>query len=254
MTMFRYALTRQPAPDFAQGITTSQLGKPDYSKMLAQHAAYEEALRSLGLEIIHLEALEGYPDAYFVEDTAVVLPELAVITRPGARARQGEETSIAAALAAYHPLTHIQPPGTLEGGDIFVIGKHLYIGLSERTNLAGAEQLAAFAAPHGYQSTFVPVGAGLHLKSSANPLSPDTLLITQEFASREEFTSFNKIILHPEEAYAANTLWLNDHLITPAGFPRTREQLEKLGLPVMELDVSEVQKMDGGLTCMSLRF
>jgi dimethylargininase len=252
--MFRYALTRQPPPDFAQGITTSQLGKPDYNQMLAQHAAYEEALRFLGLEIIHLEALEGYPDAYFVEDAAVVLPELAVITRPGARSRQGEETSIAGALAAYRPLAHIQPPGTLEGGDIFLVGKRLYIGVSERTNQLGAQQLAALTAPHGYQATFIPVGAGLHLKSSANPLSQDTLLVTQEFAGREEFASFKKIILSPQETYAANTLWINDHLITPAGFPRTREQLEKLGMPMMELDVSEVQKMDGGLTCMSLRF
>ena len=252
--MFHYALTRQPGPDFAQGITTSQLGVPDYTKMLAQHTAYEKTLRSLGLEIIHLDALAGYPDAYFVEDTAVVLPELAVITHPGASARQGEEKSIAEALTRYRPIATIQPAGTLEGGDIFVVGKHLYIGLSERTNLAGAQQLADLSAPHGYQAAFIPVGAGLHLKSSVNPISEDTLLVTQEFAGREEFAYFKKIILHPEEAYAANTLWLNGHLITPAGFPRTREQLEKLSLPVMELDVSEVQKMDGGLTCMSLRF
>lgn len=252
--MFRHALTRQPAPDFAQGITTSQLGKPDYSRMLTQHAAYEEALRYLGLEIIHLEALAGYPDAYFVEDTAVVLPELAVITRPGALARQGEEKSIAQALSSYRALAHIQPPGTLEGGDVFLVERRLYIGVSERTNLAGAQQLADLAAPHGYQASFVPVGAGLHLKSSANPVGEDTLLVTQEFASREEFTPFRKIILDPQEIYAANTLWINDHLITPAGFSHTREQLEKLGMPVIELDVSEAQKMDGGLTCMSLRF
>ncbi len=252
--MFRYALTRQPAPDFVQGITTSQLGAPDYTRMLAQHGAYENALRSLGLEIIHLEVLEGYPDAYFVEDTAIVLPELAVITRPGALARQGEQTSIAQALAPYRTLAAIQLPGTLEGGDVFLAEKHLFIGLSERTNQSGAQQLAKLAAPHGYQATFVPVGAGLHLKSSANPLSADTLLVTQEFAGREEFASFKKIILHPEEEYAANTLWVNDHLLMPAGFPRTREQLEKLGVPVIELDVSEAQKMDGGLTCMSLRF
>lgn len=252
--MFRYALTRQPAPNFAQGITTSQLGAPDYTRMLTQHAAYEDALRSLGLEIIHLEALEGYPDAYFVEDTAVVMPELAVITRPGASTRQGEETSIAQSLAAYRTLATIQPPGTLEGGDVFLVGKHLYIGLSERTNHSGAQQLAELVAPHGYQASFVPVGAGLHLKSSVNPISEDTLLVTQDFASREEFASFKKIILHPDEEYAANTLRINDHLLMPAGFPRIREQLEQLGMPVIELDVSEVQKMDGGLTCMSLRF
>ncbi len=252
--MFRYALTRQPGPDFAKGITTSQLGLPDYAKILAQHNAYEKTLRSLGLEIIHLDALVGYPDAYFVEDTAVVLPELAVITRPGASARQGEEKSIAAALAAYRPLAQIQSPATLEGGDIFVVGQHLYIGISERTNLAGAQQLADLAAPHGYQATFIPVGAGLHLKSSVNPISKDLLLVTQDFAEREEIASFRKIILDPEEEYAANTLRINDYLLTPAGFPRTREKLEQLGIPILELDVSEVQKMDGGLTCMSLRF
>ena len=217
--MFRYALTRQPGPDFAQGITTSQLGAPDYTRMLAQHAAYEDALRSLGLEIIQLDALVGYPDAYFVEDAAVVLPELAVITRPGASARQGEEKSIAQSLAAYRTLAAIQPPGTLEGGDVFLVGKHLYIGISDRTNQSGAKQLAELAAPHGYQATFIPVGAGLHLKSSVNPISEDTLLVTQEFASREEVASFKKIILDPEEEYAANTLRVNEHLITPSRLP-----------------------------------
>ena len=253
--MFTHAITRRPGKNFAQGITTSpQLGAPDYARMLTQHEVYEEALRSLGMEIIQLEQLPGFPDAYFVEDTAVIIPELAVITHPGALTRRGEETSIARVLTQYRPIVHIQPPGTVEGGDVFVVGKRLFIGVSERTNLEGARQLAQYTAEHGYSSAILPVGAGLHLKSSANPVREDTLLVTQEFAERDEFSAFKKILIDPDEAYASNTLWANQSLITPAGFPKTREKLSSLGLKIIELDVSEAQKMDGGLTCMSLRF
>lgn len=253
--MFSYALTRLPGPDFSKGITTSShLGKPDYQKILAQHAAYEQTLQNLGIQILHSEALPGFPDAYFVEDVAVVIPEIAIITLPGALSRQGEQDSIAKKLAQYKPLVFIQPPGTLEGGDIFFVGKHFFIGVSERTNPEGARQLAQILALHGYQTTLVPVRAGLHLKSSVNPVGEKTLLLTQEFFDRDEFNGFQKIIVPKDEEYAANTLWLNDHLITPKGFPKTRQLLSNLGMEIFELDVSEVQKMDGGLTCMSLRF
>ena len=253
--MFSFALTRQPGPDFAAGMTTStHLGQPDFNTLLAQHNAYEQTLQGLGLQIIHMDALLGYPDAYFVEDTAVVTPEVGIITHPGAAARQGEQNSIAEKLAQHRPLAYIQPPGTVEGGDIFFVGKRFYIGISERTNLEGARQLADLVARYGYRSTLVHVRAGLHLKSSANPVTEDHLLVTSEFANRQEFAGFQKLIIPEEEEYAANTLWINDHLVTPAGFPKTRDVLSQTGMEIFELAMSEAQKMDGGLTCMSLRF
>ncbi len=253
--MFSYALTRQPSPDFAKGITTSaHLGLPDYDRLLVQHNAYEETLQRLGLQIIHMDALPGFPDAYFVEDVAVITPEVAIITRPGALARQGEQSSVAEKLAPYRSLTFIQAPGTVEGGDIFFIDKHFFIGVSERTNAAGAAQLAKAVAKHGYHATLVPVRAGLHLKSSVNPIGADLLLVTAEFAGHEAFSGFQKIILPKQEEYAANTLWVNAHLITPSSFPKTRQILSQMDMEVIELEMSEVQKMDGGLSCMSLRF
>jgi dimethylargininase len=252
--MFTHAITRQPGENFAQGLTTSDLGAPDYQLMLQQHRAYVEILRSLELEVVVLDAQPDYPDAHFVEDTAVVTPDVAVITNPGARARQGEEDTIEPVLARYRPTVRIQPPGTLDGGDVLMAGAHFFIGLSERTNQPGAEQLGRILAEHGYTWTLVPVGSGLHLKSGVNYVGQNTLLLTEEFAAREAFQGYEHIVLDRAEEYAGNTLLVNDCLIMPQGFPDTRQKLESLGLPIIELDVSEVRKMDGGLTCLSLRF
>src|SRR5438067_5365108 len=152
------AILRRPGPDFAAGLTTAGLGTPDLAIMLAQHAAYADALRALGLEIEVLDALPGFPDAYFVEDVAVVVPELAVVTRPGAPSRLGEADAIVAALARYRPVARLSPPGTLDGGDVLVAGGTVFIGLSSRTNERGAAQLARLLEPHGYRSRTVPVG------------------------------------------------------------------------------------------------
>lgn len=252
--MFSRAVTRLPGPDFAGGITTANLGAPDYGLILRQHADYCAALQQLGLEVITLEALPGYPDAYFVEDVAVVTPAVAVITRPGAQSRRGEEESVAPVLARYRPIARIDPPGTVDGGDVLMVGNHFFIGLSERTNRAGAEQLGCILQSRGHTWATVPVGAGLHLKSSVNLVGPNTLLLTEEFAAFEQFSDYGKIIIDKEEAYAGNTLFVNNHLLTPAGFPKTKAKLQSLNFEVIELDVTEVQKMDGGLTCMSLRF
>jgi dimethylargininase len=252
--VFSQAITRKPGHNCAAGLTTSHLGRPDYDLLLVQHGQYVNTLRELGLQVEVLPAAPDYPDAYFVEDPAVVTPEVAIITIPGAPARQGEQESIAPALAPHRPLVHIEAPGTVEGGDILMVGRHFFIGLSERTNEAGAEQLGRIVAAHGYTCTVVPVGPGLHLKSSVNLAGPNTLLLTAEFAAKPAFAGYNHIILDEEEAYASNSLLINGTLIMPAGFPRTRSQLEALDQPIIELDVSEVQKMDGGLTCMSLRF
>ncbi len=246
-------IARLPGENFADGITTSNLGRPSYSLILAQHEAYLNALRSLGLEVILLPAEPDYPDAYFVEDPAIVTPQLAVLSRPGAPSRQGEERSLEAVLAKYRPLKHIQPPGTLDGGDILEVGSHFFIGLSQRTNREGAAQLASILESTGCTSEYIPVQSGLHLKSSLSWVGGRTLLLTKELADYPGFSGYDRIVLDPAEEYAANTLWVNGCLLMPAGFPETRASLSALGLPIHELNVSEVQKMDGGLTCMSLR-
>jgi len=254
--MFTHALTRLPGPDFAQGLTTTNLAQepPDFARMREQHAAYIQALRDLGLQVTVLEPLTGFPDAYFVEDGAVITPEVAVITRPGAPSRRGEVDSLAAALTLFRSLERLQRPATLEGGDVLQMGRHFFIGNSARTNRQGAEQLGAILKRFGYTWTDVEVKDGLHLKSSVNGLGEDTLILTQDFAKKTEFKDFGHVVVNKAEEYACNTLWINGTLLTPAGYPHTLRQLERLGLAVQTLDVSEACKMDGGLTCMSLRF
>lgn len=253
--MFQQAIARRPGPDFAQGLTTAVLdAPPDYHRLLTQHAAYLDALRALGLAVELLEPLEGCPDAYFVEDVAVVTPEIAVLTRPGAPSRRPEAEPMAPVLARWRELVRIPAPGTLDGGDVLMVGRHVFVGLSERTNPEGAKALGAILERHGYTWSPVPVGAGLHLKSSVTWAGEDVLILAEAFRRRPEFAGYRHILVDPEEAYAANTLWINGHLLTPAGYPRLRARLEHLGLPVLELDTSEARKMDGGLTCMSLRF
>jgi dimethylargininase len=206
------------------------------------------------LTVETLEVVAGYPDAHFIEDTAVVTPDVAVITRPGAVDRQGEQHSVAEALAIHRPLTHIESPGTLDGGDVLMIGTHFLIGISERTNEDGARQLGAILESHGNTWQGIPVAAGLHLKSSVNLVGPQTLLVTGDFAGRSELAAFEQVIAPAAEEYVANTLLINGRLIMPAGYPQTRRMLEALDLPITELDTSEFRKMDGGLTCLSLRF
>ena len=252
--MFTHAITRLPGENFASGLTTAQLGSPSYPLILAQHAAYVDVLRGLGLEVTVLPALPEHPDAYFVEDPAIVTSKVAVINRPGAPARQGEETSLAAVLAQYRPLERIYHPGTVDGGDVLMVNEHFFIGLSERTNPEGAGQLGSILRRYGHTCETVPVGQGLHLKSSVNWLGDERLIVTRALADYPGFERFEKLLVEEAEAYVANTLWVNGSLLHPTGFPLTRQKLEKLGLPLIELEVSEVRKMDGGLTCMSLRF
>jgi len=252
--MVTHAIVRTPAPNFAQGITTDRAAQPSYTLMLEQHLAYVAALRTCGLQVTALDPLVAYPDGHFVEDPAVVVPELAVVTRPGADARRGEADAIAPVLARFKEVAAIKAPGTLDGGDVLIVDKQVFIGLSARTNPAGAAQLGKLLAPFGYSTITVPVGAGLHLKSSVNYVGKGTLLLSPALAERPEFDRYKRLVVDPAEEYACNTLWINDQLLVPAGYPRTRALLESLGLAMIELETSEVRKMDGGLTCMSLRF
>jgi len=252
--MFTRAIVRKPGPDCGQGLTKARLGKPDLPRLMAQHRAYVRALRSLGLRVTVLPEEPGFPDAYFVEDTAVVTPKVAVVTNPGAASRRGEEDTIEPLLAKHRPTFRIKPPATLDGGDVLMVENHFFIGITTRTNLAGARALGRHLQDYGHTWTPVPVSAGLHLKSGVNYLGQGRLLVTRALAGRVEFADFPKIIIDPGEEYAANALWINGRLLIPKRFPKTRKKLQKLGLPLVELDVSEIRKMDGGLTCLSLRF
>ena len=251
---FTYAITRRPGKNFSQGLTTANTGPPSYALILQQHRSYVETLKSIGLKIIELEAQPDYPDAHFVEDTAVVTPKVAIITNPGAESRQGEEAAIAEILTPYRAIEHIQAPGTLDGGDVLMIDNHFFIGISERTNLHGAEQLGNILEKYENTWTTLQVNAGLHFKSSVNYTGNNTLLATEGFAGHKALSEYKKIIINRAEEYAANVLWINDYLIVARGFPDIKAKLKTLDLEIIELDVSEMQKMDGGLTCLSIRF
>jgi dimethylargininase len=253
--MFTQAVARKPGKNFARGITTTVSSQaPSYDMILKQHAAYLETLKFVGLDVRVLDPLADYPDAYFVEDTAVVTRDVAVITNPGAASRRGEEISIAAVLSRFRKIEHIQPPGTMDGGDVLQVDSHFFIGLSERTNQAGATQFGRMMESCGNTWTTVPVAAGLHFKSSVNYVGKDTLLVTAEFAGQQQLKDYRQIVVGKGEEYAANTLFVNGRLLMPKGYPQTRKQLEILEYEIIELDVSEVRKMDGGLTCLSIRF
>ena len=252
--MYSQAITRKPCKNFGAGITSSNLGKPDYSLMLQQHHAYVDTLNNLGLQVTELEVLDDYPDAHFVEDTAVVVPEIAIIAKPGAKSRRGEEITIEDELAKYKNIEKIKAPGTVDGGDVLITGKKVYIGISERTNREGANQLSEILKKFGYDSTYISVNKGLHLKSDVNYIGKNTVLMTDNFFYTQDFKSYNKIIVKPEESYAANSLLVNNKLLIPKGFADTKLRLLQAEFDVFELDMSEAQKMDGGLTCFSLRF
>jgi len=251
--MLTRAILRRPGPAFAAGLTKAALGAPDLSAMLAQHEAYAAALAALGLEIELLEPLPHFPDSYFVEDVAVIIPELAVVCRPGAPSRRGEADEINFELARHRPVANLTGTATLEGGDVMIVGKQLFVGLSSRTNQEGAEQLGRLLAPHGYELRTAPVVGGLHLKSSVTQVGPGTLLATEAFAGLPALDGYTVLTAAADEEFAANTLLVNGTLLVPAGAPKTLRKLEGLGVPIVALEIGEARKMDGGLTCMSLR-
>lgn len=250
--MYTNAIVRRPGRNFANGITTSNLGQPDFGKALEQHAAYCEALIRCGVELTVLDADDRYPDGCFVEDTAVVNSRVKVISRPGAETRRGEEEAIAHVLAGSGPVESITAPGTLEGGDVLRAENHYYIGISERTNAEGAGQLADILSKHGFTSSLIRVEAGLHLKSDIAYLGERNFISTPVFSKIAH--PADTIILDPDEYYSANCLRVNDHLLIARGFPKSKSQILELGYSIIELDMSEFRKMDGGLTCLSLLF
>lgn len=256
--MFRHAIVRLPGANYADGLTRVDLGAPSFELTLAQHAAYCAALREAGLQLTVLPADLRYPDGTFVEDTAIVLPEAAILTRPGAPSRLGEAAAIEPALRAHFPaLAAIEAPGCVDGGDICEAGRHVFIGLSERTNETGAAQLAAWLAGQGYGSSTVDVRglqSILHLKSGIACLAGERLLLIRELAGHPAFEGYERTIVDDDEAYGANAVQVNDTVLLALGHPKLAATLRGLGYRLRALDMSEFAKLDGGLSCLSLRF
>ncbi len=252
---FKHALVKTPAPSMVDGISHAGLGLPDYDLALEQHSQYIDALQRCDVAVTVLPADAAYPDACFVEDPAILTPDCAIITRPGATSRRGETASIAAAVGAfYQHIECIEAPGTLDGGDVMMVGGHFYVGLSDRTNQEGADQLLQLLQAHGMSGTTIPLQQVLHLKTGLSYLEHNNLLISGEFTAMDTFKGFNQLQVPVAEAYAANCIWVNERVLVPAGFPRTASMIEQLGYAVMTVDVSEFEKLDGGLSCLSLRF
>lgn len=252
---FSRAIVRIPGPSMVGGLTTAGLGPVDHERALIQHDAYVCALQECGLTVTVLPPDNDYPDSTFVEDTALLTPTCAIIMRPGAPSRQGETKGIEKAIREFfHAIERVEPPGTADAGDIMMVGTHYYIGLSSRTNADGATQIVDILKSHGMNGSTIPLTHGLHLKSGVAYLENFNLLVAGEFKSRGELTKFTRIPVDDDEQYAANSVWINGTVLVPAGFPKTEQAIKSRGYRTVALDVSEFRKLDGGLSCLSLRF
>jgi dimethylargininase len=253
--MFTKAIVRTPGKSMVDGISTAGLGLPDYELALKQHTTYIKALHKCGLEVTVLPADEAYPDSTFVEDVALLTPHCAVITNPGADTRRGETASMKKVLADFYTnIEEIHEPGRVEAGDIMMVGKHFYIGLSARTNQAGAEQMVGFLEKYGLSGSVVTLEEVLHLKTGVAYLEKNNLLACGEFLTKPEFQQFNIHKIDGSESYAANCIWVNGTVLMPKGYPNAQKTIADAGYPIIEVDVSEFRKLDGGLSCLSLRF
>lgn len=253
--MFSNAIVRTPARSLINGLRSTDLGFPDYERALDQHAAYVDALEQCGLEVTILDAEEQFPDSTFVEDTALLTRAFAIVTRPGAVSRMGETQEIKAALTSFYShIESIQPPGSVDGGDVMMVGSHFYIGLSKRTNADGAEQLLDILNRYEMTGSTVSLKSFLHLKSGVSYIENNYLAAAGEFLQRSEFDRFNRIVVDPDETYAANCVWINGRVFVADGYPKTRARIESAGYETIALNVSEFKKLDGGLSCLSLRF
>ncbi|MFC2134353.1 dimethylarginine dimethylaminohydrolase family protein [Bacteroidota bacterium] len=253
--MFKHAIVRTPCKRMVEGITSADLGKPDYNKALAQHKKYIEALNRCGVEVTILDADENFPDSTFVEDVALMTPHCAVITNPGAPSRRDETKGIIDTVKKfYDDVEFIESPGTLEAGDVMMASSHYYIGLSERTNQNGADQLIAILEKYGMTGSVVKFEKVLHLKTGLAYLENNNLAAAGEFLEHPEFQKYNLLKIDEDESYAANCIWVNGKILIPKGFPKAKAVVESAGYKTIEVDVSEFQKLDGGLSCLSLRF
>lgn len=256
--MFKNVIVRRPGKSLLEGITSApELGKPDYELALKQHDNYIDALKSCDVEVTVLEALEEFPDSCFVEDTAVLTRECAIISNPGAATRQKESSYMVDTIKKFYPedkIEYIKYPGTLDGGDVMMVGDHFYAGLSARTNKEGIRQFIEILNKHGLTGSEVSLEKVLHLKTGVNYIENNNMLVSGEFIEKEDFKSYNKIVIPENEDYAANCIWVNDYVIVPAGYPTVEKLVKEAGYNVILVDTSEFRKLDGGLSCLSLRF
>ncbi|MCU0901872.1 MAG: arginine deiminase family protein [Cypionkella sp.] len=253
---FTHAICRLPGASIVQGLRAVDTGAPDLALMRAHHADYVAALRSTGAAVTVLDPLEDFPDAVFVEDTALCLPQGAVVMRPGAPSRLGEAAEMAPHLAAfYDEVARIEGPGTIEGGDILMCETEILVGRSARTDAAGIADLAGIVARWGWTLREVATPPGvLHFKTDCSLLDEETILSTRRLSATGCFDGYRVIDVADGEEAAANTIRFNDLVLMPAGFPRTRDRLEAAGYAVHEIGNSECAKLDGGMSCLSLRF
>ena len=258
MTKFNNVIVRRPCKAVCEGITSApELGQPIYEKAIEQHDKYIEALKKCGVEVTVLEADERYPDSCFVEDPALITRKCAIITNPGAESRNGEKNEIIGAIKKFFPddkIEYIKNPGTLEGGDVMMVGDTFYVGLSARTNAEGIRQLGEILNKYGLECVQVPLEKVLHLKTGVNYIENNNMLVSGEFIDKPEFEKYNKIIIPEEEAYAANCIWMNGTVIVPEGYPTVLKAVQDAGYDTLVVDTSEFRKIDGGLSCLSLRF
>ena len=238
-----------------KGLTTAGLGKPDYAKACKQHAAYVRALEDCGLDVRIMDSDERFPDSVFVEDPALLTKQFALVTYPGASTRQGEAEAMRELLGEFYAdVKEISPPGTLEGGDVMMVGDHFYIGLSARTNRKGAEQAISILEQFGMTGSVVKQNELLHLKTGISYLENNTMITIAGIAKHPQFQQYHIIQIPEEESYAANCVWINGTVLVPEGYPQTFRKIKEEGYETITLEMSEFRKLDGGLSCLSLRF
>jgi dimethylargininase len=253
------AITREVSPALARCELTHLARQPiDLALARAQHAAYEQCLVGLGVSLVRLPAEPRLPDSVFVEDTAVVLDEVAIVTRLGAISRRAETKAVAETLARHRRLVHIHAPCTVDGGDVLVVGWRVFVGRSRRTNEAGLDRIRSLLTPYGYTVVSVPVMGALHLKSAVTQVADETLLVNHRWTDTAvlagEPGGFELIDVAPEEPFGANALAVAGAVVYSQAHPLTRRRLEDRGIKVVAVDVSELAKAEGGVTCCSLIF
>lgn len=257
---FTHAIVRRPSHSVIDGIADfTDKGKPIYEKAMEQHDQYVEALKQAGLEVTVLPALEDYPDSVFVEDTAVITPKGAISDRPGALTRRAEAALMLPTLHEFFDddqIKVITDPATLEGGDVMMVDDHYYVGHSQRTNDEGFRQFSGFLAEWGYTAEQVPVEHILHLKTGGTYVEDGNLLVSGEFKTKPAYHrgQFNLFEVPDEEAYGADCVRINDYVVMAKGYPRVKAQLQKWGYKIIEVEMTEFEKIDGSITCLSLRW
>jgi dimethylargininase len=252
--VYKHAIVRNVADSFDSCIKPNDESIIDIELAGVQHNAYRRILQELGLELLTLAADERHPDCCFVEDTAIVAGDRAVILHMGASSRVGEEAEVRKIIARYKKVRDLKSPATMDGGDVMAVGKKLFVGLSQRTTPEAASRLEELMAPEGYEVIAVPLKGILHLKSACSYLGDGCVLVSRGYFDDNIFSAYKQIIVHPDEAYSANCLAVNGTIVVSKGFPHTRSKIESAGFETIELDMSEFRKGGGSLTCLSILF